>query len=145
MGNRATTTAICAARAITLGYLDCFATPMFINYFHQDLDTFPEQYDFNENVNVVGPGPGFVLLNAPWFILMGAVVNTLTSAGVISTYYYTGYSTSVFSLRNCLGWTSSSVSQFGQYGRWDQTGTGWIRFGTSQCNQVEQRLCICAR
>jgi hypothetical protein len=144
MGNRTTVNAVCAARALAIGYTDCFATPMLLDYFGGDIRSFPTQYDFNPSVNIVTPPPTSSIMQTDWGFLPSSVLVRPDLAGISTSPYFTGYSPSL-SVTNCNGWTSSSSGVFGTYGQNNFLDSRWINRGTFSCDTVFSRLCICAR
>lgn len=80
-------------------------------------------------------------------LLDGTIATTLSSAGVVSSYWWSGMEKNGTSLdgstADCNNWTSSANTDSGNYGDFQQTDTRWITgAATNVCDQTLAILCI---
>jgi len=157
IGDRAATTATCAAQATTLGFTHCGATPALLTYSGGDsFDDFPGDYGFDPTSTPIYSVLGIELAPSWDDTLSGAtrLTNSFWDAGVFAgefNKYWTGASGAGGANSNrCRtgggsgdSWESANDGYSGMVGRSDKVDSGWINAFTQTCELEMFMACVC--
>lgn len=150
LGNRATTTSLCAARASTYG-LTCSSTPALLCYTVTDtVANMPNNYGFSSDSPVYSGVNGIQLATSWSASLAGSgtvLLNSLTTGGFPSSSRWSGCSaTGTFAPNICLGWLYSGCGfgYLGLVGVLSSTTYEWIGgAGSLECCSNNVVACAC--
>ncbi len=147
IGDRATTTSVCAARAGVLG-LTCLFTPMFLSYTTSPLSDFPSVYAFPPTVPLYSSTNTKVAVS--WTAAVDGptgLIQSLESAGVFppsTGTYFTGTYTPLGLGDTCNDWTTNSALIGGNCGLTTTTSyRQWFNNGNTKCSFILARMCMC--
>ena len=145
LGGRQGADALCAASANRpAGYSNYRA--LISTSATDEIQDMPANYGVPTNMQITGPGPGFVQVASNWANLLdGGIDASLDTAGVVpgDNRWWSG-SSSVGAIggEHCNGWTTNSSAVGAGGGNSTLTSSGWIDDFTVTC-AVDNRRVVC--